>query len=249
MESNYITTLHPSTKFLYPLFVTVSIFVIPSVLYGYAILPLSIILAFIAGKGKNYTKLIVSALFLLIIFIFIFQAIIAPGETVIWSWWIIEVNQEGIESSLILTSRIVAIASAFLLFFQVTSTKEISKALEDLGVSSKLSFAIISIFQFIPEIRKRASNITDAQKSRGIETEGSIMTRLKAFIPILSPLISNSIFSTEEQAIALETRGFSISTTKTSLYTLQKRPVDRVIQLIFVILFVVIIVWRLINWL
>lgn len=248
VKKDKLVNLYPSTKFFYPLFVTISIFLIPHYLYGYMMLPLSIILAYIGGKGKEFLKLSINVLFFLVFFIFIMQAVIAPGEEIIWSYGFLEIKREGVKLSLILTSRIVAIASSFLLFFRLTSIKDISRSLEKAGVSPKLSYAIISVFQFIPEIRTKSKSITDAQKSRGIETEGNLKTRMKAFIPILGPLVLSSILSTEEKAITLESRGFSIKGRKTSLYEIEKQAVDYVIQFLFISILAVLLIGRFFIW-
>ena len=51
------------------------------------------------------------------------------------------------------------------------------------------------------------NTITDAQRSRGLETEGSLLTRAKAFLPLISPVVMSSLINTRERAVALEVRG------------------------------------------
>jgi len=243
-----VDDLYPTSKLMYPVFATISTFLIPNVFYGYFILIVSTIIAYLCGNGKSYLKTTVNILLFLVLFIFLLQAVIAPGEEVIWSWGIVSIKKEGLETSLTLTSRIVAIASSFLLFFQITTVRDISRALEKAGLSPKLSYAIVSVFQFIPEVKNKARRITEAQQSRGIETEGNLKTRAKAFIPILTPLILSSILSTEEKAITLESRGFSVQGRKTSLYGIKKHKQDYIIQYTTLFVLAVLLVWRLFVW-
>ncbi|GAA0485786.1 energy-coupling factor transporter transmembrane component T [Salinibacillus aidingensis] len=247
-KGNFILNLYPSTKFMLPLFVTISIFFVPGYLYAYLMLPLCILIAFFAGKAKELVNLVVKGLLVLVLFIFIIQSVIAPGEEIFWSWGIISIKQEGVMRSLSLTSKIIAIASAFLLFFRITPVKDISQALERIGMSPKFSYAIIATFQFIPEISNRSKVIMEAQKSRGVETEGNLLTRAKAFIPVLGPLVLSSITSTEERAIALETRAFSAIGKKTSLNELTKRRIDYIIQVAMVILLTILLIGRIWLW-
>src|SRR5699024_8184813 len=115
----------------------------------------------------------------------------------------------GLMNSLTMTSKIVAISSSIIWFFQVTSVKHIIYALEKSGVSSKVTFVIASTIQLIPQMLQLSKTITDAQKARGIETEGSMMNRIKAFIPMIGPLVLSSIQQTAERVLALESRASS----------------------------------------
>ena len=49
----------------------------------------------------------------------------------------------------------------------------------------------------------------DAQRSRGLELDkGSIIERIRKYIPILAPLIVGAIRMAQELAIAIDSRGF-----------------------------------------
>ncbi|MFQ6053098.1 MAG: energy-coupling factor transporter transmembrane component T family protein, partial [Candidatus Bathyarchaeia archaeon] len=62
----------------------------------------------------------------------------------------------------------------------------------------------------------------DAQRSRGLELErGSILARIRNYIPILLPLIINSIRRSLELAEAMESRAFGASRDRTNLYELK----------------------------
>lgn len=61
------------------------------------------------------------------------------------------------------------------------------------------------------------NTIMDAQRSRGLETEGNLITRAKSFLPLISPVVMSSLINTRERAIALEIRGFEAG---------QKRPIS-----------------------
>ena len=65
--------------------------------------------------------------------------------------------------------------------------------------------------------------ITDAQRSRGMETEGNLLVRIKAFLPLISPVVMSALTATRERAIALEVRGFGVKGTKTWNASPQKK--------------------------
>ena len=76
------------------------------------------------------------------------------------------------------------------------------------GFSPRFGYIVTSVFQIIPQMMGTMNTIMDAQRSRGLETEGNLRTRGKAFLPLISPVVMSSLINTRERAIALEVRGF-----------------------------------------
>jgi len=89
----------------------------------------------------------------------------------------------------------------------------------------------------------------DAQRSRGMETEGSLFVRAKAFIPLISPVVSSSLINTRERAIALEVRGFDSKNKKTFLREHKLAGKDKTFMLLMALLIAGSIVWRVLTWL
>ncbi len=203
-----------------------------------------LIIAMLVGKSKLFLNFVLKGFLPIVIMIFLLQSFFYPGETVLWSWGSFSIKQEGITFSLQLTSKIVAIGSALILFFQITKITDLARSLEIAGISPKATYTLIAAFNIIPEMRQDMIRIMDAQRSRGVETDGKLSVRMKAFIPALTPLILSSFSSTEEKAITLESRAFTARTKKTSLHQLEKTKNDSLIKGVVIILFVSILIWR-----
>lgn len=88
----------------------------------------------------------------------------------------------------------------------------------------------------------------NAQKSRGVETEGNLFIRAKAFLPILIPLVLSSIAANEEKALTLEARGFSMPVQKTQLIDIPKAKRDQLLAISITVLTIVIVIWRIVTW-
>jgi energy-coupling factor transporter transmembrane protein EcfT len=69
---------------------------------------------------------------------------------------------------------------------------------------------MLASMQNIIDLRKASVTILDSQKSRGIETDGNVFVRTRAFFPTLGPLLLGAIASTEEKVIAMDARAFSV---------------------------------------
>lgn len=81
-----------------------------------------------------------------------------------------------------------------------------------------------------------------------METEGNIWIRAKVFVPTIVPLVLSSIQGTEERALTLEARGFSVETPSTHLYDIEPKPMDRVMTIVITVVFLLIILGRVLLW-
>jgi energy-coupling factor transport system permease protein len=90
------------------------------------------------------------------------------------------------------------------------------------------------------------NTIMDAQRSRGLETEGNLITRAKSFLPLISPVVMSSLINTRERAIALEIRGFEAGQKKTYLREGKMKTSDRVLCLVMAVVIAGAIVVRIV---
>lgn len=242
--NSFIGRLYPGTKFsILMLLIVISIFT-PGNLVQYMVFPIVLLISLMAGTLKQFMGTFMKSIFIIIVFIFVIQVFIISNEDMQQIWGFVHFSQTGLMESMNMTSKIAAISSLIICFFQVTGIKEITYALEAAGIPKKVTFVISSTIQLIPQMSALSKTITDAQKSRGIETEGGVLVRAKAFIPMLGPLVLSSIQQTEERVLALESRAFSSKVRKTSIYEIEKSSADRILGGLCLVGFVIYIVWR-----
>ena len=245
MTKDDMRKLYPITKLFICLALLFSLFIISSYIYNYC---MAIICGMIAvGFGislKTYAKRIFFSLFWLLIAIFIIQSVFLPSGEVLLKVGIISVYKEGLFKAIILTSRITAFVSILTLLILITPAKDFTIALEKKGLNSKAAFILLLSLQMIPEMKKQANIIMNSQKSRGVETEGNILVRAKALIPVFIPLVLSSIVNTEEKAITLEARGFSIGEKRTILDDIKETEYDKKVKIFLVVFLILCIIWR-----
>lgn len=97
--------------------------------------------------------------------------------------------------------------SAFGILILTTRPSDLIDDLVRKGLSPKVGYVIASILQIVPQMFSTATRIIDAQRSRGLEINGSFYKRLKAFLALIDPLVLGSLFEARERALALEIRG------------------------------------------
>ena len=138
-----------------------------------------------------------------------------------------------VEYSLALTVRFIALITSFSVFFLTTSPDKLSLALEKARVPYEFNFAFITAIRFVPVLADEAQTIMDAQRSRGLELDkGNFINRVKNYIPILLPLIINSIRRSLELAEAMESRAFGATEKRTNIYELRMTGSDYTVLVI-----------------
>lgn len=243
--NSYIGRMYPTTKaWVVLLIIVVSMFT-PNYMFQLGLFAVSIILSIISGTFSKFVSLFFKSIFVIVLFIFIVQTYIIKYPDSQTIWWFINFSQTGLNTSIDMTTRIIAISSIIILFFQVTSVKDITEAMDKTRISKKVSFVVSSTIQLVPQMSQLSKTITEAQMSRGIESQGSLMVRMKAFIPMIGPLVLSSIQQTEERVLTLESRGFSSKIRKTSIYELKKHGIDYVVTILCILIFIAYLVWRL----
>ncbi len=128
----------------------------------------------------------------------------------------VTVYKEGIVNAVFLMVRIfvLIVGSSVLLTYTTTpialtdGIERLLSPLKKLGLPVHDFAMIMTIaLRFIPTLMEEADKIMSAQKARGADfTNGSLIQRAKALIPILIPLFSSSIRHALDLATAMECR-------------------------------------------
>lgn len=248
-HGTWLNAMHPYTKLLYIL-AAICIPLIGGELWLFPILIVCSLCLLASGKVLKSALPLVAFSFTLILVIFLIQGLFNHNnEQLLFSVGGLKFYKEGVLYATRIGLNILNMLLGFAVFILTTSPQELVDELEKSGFSPKFGYIINSVFQILPQMMATKDTITDAQRSRGMETEGKLSVRMKAFIPLISPVVMSSLINTRERAIALEVRGFGRKQKKTWLYDRPKHKGDRLIGIILVLLIVAAIVWRVMSWL
>ncbi|MCC7361058.1 MAG: energy-coupling factor transporter transmembrane protein EcfT [Anaerolineales bacterium] len=157
------------------------------------------------------------------------------NRTVLAAWGGIALGQEGLSYALTVLGRLANALGGSLLFLYTTHPGRLMTALQQRGLPPGLTYLIISTLQLLPLMRRRARQIWAAQQARGLRTQGGLPTRLRALLPMVAPLVLGALLDTEERALALEGRGFSMPGRRTSLLAEQDTAIDQQLRLAFLV--------------
>jgi energy-coupling factor transport system permease protein len=145
-------------------------------------------------------------------------------------------------TSFVFALRFVSVVGSTSIFFLTTSPDELEQIMKWMHVPRDFVFAFVTAVRFIPVIMLDALQIMDAQKSRGLELEkGNLIVRVKNLVPIMIPLVVNSVIRSGELAEAMESRAYGATPKPTSLYVLSLRWRDRLSIPVSMVLFALVL--------
>lgn len=250
IQQTRIHRLHPLTKLAYVLTCLFFGWLIPGIWSPYFVLLIGIVpIAILAKVLPNVIRNTIITAVPFAISLFIVQGLFWTGGTVVQQLGPFSLKAEGIMFAIRGTGRIIVTVSGFLLLNYTTRSDELMLALSQKGLPSSISYVVLSTLQIIPRFQHKANTILDAQRSRGLETEGNLLVRFRALLPLIQPLLLGSIVDIEERTIALEVRAFSRPGPKTSLLVLHDTNLQRVVRWLLILASLGVIGWRLYLWL
>ncbi len=200
---------------------------LPTILFVGILIPLSLW----GNIGKEFLQRAVRLILPLVLFLFVMQSLFYPGgRTVLVRIWIVSLKLESIQFAYLTATRILNMVGAFLLLLLSTHPSTLMTDLTHRGLPPALTYILVSTLQIIPQMRNKANTIIDAQRSRGLETQGSVRARIGALFPLVGPLVFGSLVDVEERAIAIEARAFKAKRVKTSLREVPDSPLQRQVR-------------------
>ncbi|MDR1464657.1 MAG: energy-coupling factor transporter transmembrane protein EcfT [Oscillospiraceae bacterium] len=172
----------------------------------------------------------------LVLFTSALNLFLTPGEgEPLWHWWKLQITTEGIHTAIFTTARILCLIAASSLLTYTTTPSLLTAGIErllwplgKLGVPVSVFAMMMTLaLRFVPTLVEEIDRIMNAQKSRGANMDtGSLFQRIKAFVPVLVPLIVSAFRRAGELAYAMECRCYTGSNRRTSLKQFRLRARD-----------------------
>lgn len=247
-KDTFIHKLAPVTKLMYAITSIIVTLLFPSLVVGIAFFSFSLLLSFMAKITKRMITLI-SVVIVLSISILIIQGMFYTGNsTLLFSLYKFSFYKEGFFHAFVLILRLFNMIISFGILILTTRPSDLIDNLVQKGLSPRLGYVLSSVLQIIPQMLSTTSTIIDAQRSRGLETEGNIVKKLKAFFALIGPLVLSSLVEARERAMAIEIRGFGIQGKRTTLREIKEKKIDIIMIRIFQLTLLIAVIWRIVLW-
>ncbi|MDA8202092.1 MAG: energy-coupling factor transporter transmembrane component T [Chloroflexi bacterium] len=247
--ASFVHAAHPTTKLLYAV-VTIACSLVVTRLPFLAALALSVcVVLYLAGVWRAFLRATARYLVLLTFFLLVIQGLFREGPSAV----LLQIGPASLKTAGVLFAasmvlRIFTMVGAFLVVVLTTHPADLVQAIEQAGASPRVGYLLLATLQLSPEMVERARRIIDAQRSRGLRTDGSLVMRFRGLVPLVGPLFYGSLMSVEAKAMALTARGFFTQRRKTWVRTLAHQPWEPAARIALGAVFVGVVVLRVLGW-
>lgn len=230
-----IHRLDPRVKITCTLLFLISLFVQNNIL-GYALA--TVFLAAVIRLSRVPLKFIVKglkAVVMLLLFTVLMNLFLTKGGSVLVSFWIFQITENGLRTSVFMAVRLVYLIMGSSIMTFTTTPNGLTDGIESLlhplnrwkvpvhEVAMMMSIAL----RFIPILLEETDKIMKAQIARGADLEsGNIIQRVKAMVPILVPLFVSAFRRANDLAMAMEARCYNGGEGRTRMKPLVYRKAD-----------------------
>lgn len=223
-RGNWVRDMNPISVFLVLGSLAVVAVAVPGIAAPAIVGAAVVFISVVGGVGRSFIVSYIKLWIAVGLLLFVLRAAFFEGEHVLFEVGAIAVTTEGVVDGLRFSLVVMAISGAVTLYFALVPIKYAMLALESKGVTPRATYVLLAAFQAITDLGKNARLIMDAQKARGIETEGNVVQRFRAFVPVLAPVFLSAMAATEEKAIALDARAFNSREARSHLVSLRATP-------------------------
>jgi energy-coupling factor transport system permease protein len=214
-----IDRLHPMVKIYAVLCLGIGAAVFPGFVLAYVEV---VFLFFVGAKAKllkKFAKFVLGFALPIMVMLMFIQGLYSPKNvTFIADFGFAKLGLEGVLYTCKIVGTLLVVLGSFFLMTTTTDPGRLVTALQDAGMSSRGGYLILASLNVVPQIQRRISIIQEAQTARGVEVDGSMRIRAKAFLPIIGPVVMSSLVDVQERGMTLETRGFGAKGVKPSSY-------------------------------
>lgn len=246
-NGSWLCKVHPFTKLAY-IATAISVPLLVGKLSFFAIFIALSLAVLDSGRLLKRVVPLIAFSFTILITIFLIHGLFnQSNRNILFSIGPLHFYREGLLYALHIGCNVLNMLLSFAILVLSAKPSELVEELEKRGFSRRMGYIITSVFQIVPQMTGTMNTITDAQRSRGLETEGSLLTRAKAFLPLISPVVMSSLINTRERAVALEVRGFAAKQKKTYLADRTPHRGDTPITVVLLAMIAAALLWRIVQ--
>ena len=235
--------LDPRAKILFVFIFIAIVFVANNALTYLLLLVFTLLVVFLSKIRLYFLINGLKPVFILLIFTFLLHIFFTKEGDVLFSFWFIEVYEEGLRQGIFISIRFLVLVFITSILTLTTSPISITDGIEVLlGPFKRIKLPVHELalmmsisLRFIPTLMDETGKILKAQMARGSDIgSGPIKERIKAVVPLLIPLFVSAFKRAEDLATAMEVRGYRGGEGRTRYRQLDWRFIDTLSLLLLV---------------
>lgn len=234
--------INPLTALAAAVLLVCATYVMPAPTGPIVTLTIALVLAGMSGVGRRVTVLALAVAVPTWLFLAVMNAVVAPeGDTIRVAG--IAVTPAALIPAAWIALRLGAAVAALGWVVMMTPPLRLVHALAQRGLPAWSQYLLAASLAAVPEARRRAREVLDAQRCRGLAVGGGPLGRLRAALPLAGPLMVSLVTDAERHAIALDARAFDARGKRTSLVPVPDPNGERILRGAMWMLTIALIVW------
>ena len=217
--------LDPRAKIIFMVILCMAIFAVQQIPVALVVLAVMLCLWFVARLPFSVLWSFIKVLLPIIGFLFLVQAVFYPGNTPLIKPLIPigrgygQVTLEGILFAMLLALRLMAMIIMLPLVNFTTPVQIFALGMVKMGLPYRLAYTMTTALNLVPILQGETSVIVDAQRLRAMQSfeKGTLVEKLKAYPALVTPLVIGSMRRAQLMAVAMDSRAFGASKSRTYL--------------------------------
>ena len=263
--NSFVHKMDARIKLLLCLLYMVGIFFVNSfVMFGFITVFLIALIGFSRVPLKSILKSVKGIIFLLL-FTVILNIFFNKDGNILVEWKFIVITDGGLIYAAKMFLRLVYLVIGSSVLTLTTTPVDLTHAIESLlkplriikFPAHELALIMSLTLSFIPSLIEETDRIIRAQKARGADFDtGGLVKRVKAFVPILIPLLVGGFRRADELANAMNSRCYEVAKKRTQMRVMKLSWRDLVGTFVSLLFFVTVFVvygmksqWINVSWL
>jgi energy-coupling factor transport system permease protein len=238
--------INPITAIAAAVFLVAVTYVVPAPLGPIAGLALAALLAMMTGVVRRVVVLAIAVAVPTWFFLAVMNALVAPqGATVTVAG--VAIATSALLPAAWISVRLGAAVAALGWVVMTTPPQRLVRALAQRGFPGWSQYLLAASLAAVPEARRRAREVLDAQRCRGLAVGGGPLARLRATLPLAGPLMVSLVTEAERRALALDARAFDSRGARTSLTPVADPNDERILRALLWGFTIALLVWGLVR--
>jgi energy-coupling factor transport system permease protein len=208
-------------------------------------LVVALTLAWSTGVGRSVTVLAMAVGLPTFLLLFVMNGVVAVESTHVIRLGALRVAPDAASDAAAISLRLSAAVASLGWLITGVSHRRLTQALAQRGLPAWAVYVVVASLEAVPQARRRAQEVLDAQRCRGLAMRGSVLRRAGVLASLAGPLLVSLVTESEERALALDARGFEASRRRGALTPIADRPGERAFRALLWVSFAVVMLWNL----
>lgn len=211
--------MNPGVKLACVLLIGLASIVFPGSILGIALIAMLLGVSIATKTTTRFVRLMLGFGIPVTVMLLFIQGLYSPAnKTILFDFGFAQLGLEGVLSAVKTVTTLLVFLGGFFHFNRTATPSELVADLTERGLTPKAGYLVLASLNVVPQMNHRMAIIQEAQMARGLDIGGGIVSRLKATVPLLGPVVMSSLTDAEERSMTLETHGFHLKDVKHTSY-------------------------------